>query len=121
MIPGYESFDSNEFPKRKVLPNGIATPLSTVDDVLLFGYGAMGAMCEPKRKSERLRFTFSFQDSFGLAHVTAIARRNFDIVKWIASVHPKLDLIPNCLIEEGTHIHSEKYGDIKGWKPYRGS
>ena len=55
MILGYESLDSNEFPEPKVLPNDIATQLSTVDDVLLVGYGAMGAICEPKPiLSERL-------------------------------------------------------------------
>lgn len=55
--------------------------------------------------------------------MTAVARSNFDIVQIerIASVHPNLNLITNCPIEEGTHINSEKYGDIKGWKPYRGS
>jgi len=55
--------------------------------------------------------------------VTAVARSNFDIVQSerIASVHPNLNLITNFPIEEGTHINSEKYGDIKGWKPYRGS
>jgi 2-dehydropantoate 2-reductase len=74
------------------------------------------------------RLRFSFRDSFilergGLAQVTAVARSNFDIVQseWTAFVHSNLDLIPNCPIEEGIHIHSEKYGDIKGWKPYRGS
>jgi hypothetical protein len=55
--------------------------------------------------------------------VTAVARSNYDIVQseLIASVRPNLNLITTCPPEEGTHILSEKYGDVKGWKPFRGS
>ncbi|KAG7095759.1 hypothetical protein E1B28_006464 [Marasmius oreades] len=64
-----------------------STPLK---EVLLVGFGAVGAM-----------YSLIIKRS-GLARVTAVARSNFDLVA-----------------RNGIHIKSKKYGDILGWKPDR--
>ncbi|KAF9467173.1 6-phosphogluconate dehydrogenase [Collybia nuda] len=61
-----------------------------IKDILLVGFGAVGAI-----------FSLILQRS-GLARVTAVARSNFDAVN-----------------EHGLHFKSGKYGEVKGWKPYR--
>ncbi|KAF9260686.1 6-phosphogluconate dehydrogenase C-terminal domain-like protein [Marasmius fiardii PR-910] len=59
-------------------------------EVLLVGFGAVGAM-----------YSFIIKRS-GLARVTAVARSNYDLVT-----------------RNGIHIKSQKYGDIPGWSPDR--
>ncbi|PPQ77923.1 hypothetical protein CVT25_015398 [Psilocybe cyanescens] len=61
-----------------------------IKDVLLVGFGAVGAI-----------YSLILKQS-GLARVTAVARSNFDIVN-----------------KEGIRFQSRKYGDIKGWRPDR--
>ncbi|CAA7266205.1 unnamed protein product [Cyclocybe aegerita] len=61
-----------------------------IKDVLVVGFGAVGTIYSHILKRS------------GLARVTAVARSNYDIVK-----------------DEGLHIESRKYGDIKGWRPDR--
>ncbi|KDR77133.1 hypothetical protein GALMADRAFT_120230 [Galerina marginata CBS 339.88] len=62
----------------------------SVKDVLLVGFGAVGAI-----------YSLILKRS-GLARVTAVARSNFEIVN-----------------KEGIHFQSRKYGDINGWRPDR--
>ncbi|KZV93317.1 6-phosphogluconate dehydrogenase C-terminal domain-like protein [Exidia glandulosa HHB12029] len=59
-------------------------------DVLLVGFGAVGAM-----------YAFILQRG-GLARVSVVARSNYHVVK-----------------EHGIAISSRKYGDTKSWRPYR--
>ncbi|KAF8153049.1 6-phosphogluconate dehydrogenase [Crassisporium funariophilum] len=59
-------------------------------DVLLVGFGAVGAI-----------YSLILKRS-GMARVTAVARSNYDIVN-----------------SDGVHFQSRKYGDIRGWKPDR--
>ncbi|KAG7451683.1 6-phosphogluconate dehydrogenase C-terminal domain-like protein [Guyanagaster necrorhizus] len=59
-------------------------------DVLLVGFGAVGAV-----------YSLIFKKS-GLARVTAVARSNYHLVN-----------------EHGMHFKSRKYGDIPGWRPDR--
>ncbi|THH30314.1 hypothetical protein EUX98_g3892 [Antrodiella citrinella] len=59
-------------------------------DILLLGLGAVGAI-----------YAFVLQRS-GLARVTVVARSNYEAVK-----------------ERGMDIQSLKYGEHKGWRPYR--
>ncbi|KAF8960909.1 6-phosphogluconate dehydrogenase [Flammula alnicola] len=61
-----------------------------VKDVLLVGFGAVGAI-----------YSLILKRS-GLARVTVVARSNYNIVN-----------------SEGIHFQSRKYGEIKGWKPDR--
>ncbi|KAL4246194.1 hypothetical protein ABKN59_009275 [Abortiporus biennis] len=57
-------------------------------NVLLVGFGAVGAIC-----------SYSLKRS-GKAKVTVVARSNYDIIQ-----------------SEGMHYKSLKYGDIQGWRP----
>ncbi|KDR77134.1 hypothetical protein GALMADRAFT_246353 [Galerina marginata CBS 339.88] len=59
-------------------------------DVLLVGFGAVGAI-----------YSLILKKS-GLARVTAVARSNYDLVN-----------------AEGVHFQSRKYGNVKGWRPDR--
>ncbi|KAF8895908.1 6-phosphogluconate dehydrogenase [Gymnopilus junonius] len=61
-----------------------------IKDVLLVGFGAVGAVYSLILKRG------------GLARVTAVARSNYDAING-----------------EGVHFQSKKYGDIKGWRPDR--
>ncbi|KAF9476059.1 6-phosphogluconate dehydrogenase C-terminal domain-like protein [Pholiota conissans] len=61
-----------------------------IKDVLLVGFGAVGAI-----------YSLILKRS-GLARVTVVARSNFSLVN-----------------DEGIHFKSKKYGDIKGWRPDR--
>lgn len=61
-----------------------------VKDILLVGFGAVGAV-----------YSLILKRS-GKARVTVVARSNYD------AVHA-----------QGVHFQSRKYGDIKGWKPDR--
>ncbi|KAF9444195.1 6-phosphogluconate dehydrogenase C-terminal domain-like protein [Macrolepiota fuliginosa MF-IS2] len=65
-------------------------PPVPLKDVLLVGFGAVGAV-----------YSYILKKS-GLARVTAVARSNYDIVN-----------------SHGVTFHSKKYGDITGWKPDR--
>ncbi|KAF8805558.1 6-phosphogluconate dehydrogenase C-terminal domain-like protein [Phlegmacium glaucopus] len=66
---------------------GVTTHLK---DVLLVGFGAVGAI-----------YSLILKKS-GLVHVTVVARSNYDIVN-----------------NEGISFQSQKYGEINGWKPDR--
>ncbi|KAF8960910.1 ketopantoate reductase PanE/ApbA C terminal-domain-containing protein [Flammula alnicola] len=59
-------------------------------DVLLVGFGAVGAI-----------YSLILKRS-GLARVTVVARSNYNIVN-----------------SEGIHFQSQKFGEIKGWRPDR--
>ncbi|KAF8868391.1 hypothetical protein CPB84DRAFT_1935160 [Gymnopilus junonius] len=59
-----------------------------IQDILLIGFSAVGAVYSLILKRG------------GLAHVTAVARSNYDVIN-----------------REGIHFQSKKYGDIKGWRP----
>jgi len=59
-------------------------------DILLVGLGAVGTI-----------YAFILQKE-GLARVTAVARSNYEVVR-----------------DHGMHIKSVKYGEHKGWRPYR--
>ncbi|KIY49811.1 6-phosphogluconate dehydrogenase C-terminal domain-like protein [Fistulina hepatica ATCC 64428] len=66
----------------------MATPAKK--DILLVGFGAVGAM-----------YSHILERS-GLTQVTSVARSNYERVK-----------------AEGLHIKSKKYGEHKAWRPYR--
>ncbi|KIY67469.1 6-phosphogluconate dehydrogenase C-terminal domain-like protein [Cylindrobasidium torrendii FP15055 ss-10] len=59
-------------------------------NILVVGYGAIGAV-----------YAHVFKRS-GLARVTVVARSNYQICQ-----------------DQGMHIQSRRYGDIKGWRPDR--
>ncbi|GLB39887.1 putative ketopantoate reductase PanE/ApbA C terminal [Lyophyllum shimeji] len=64
--------------------------MATPTDVLLVGFGAVGAVYSLVLKRS------------GLARVTAVARGNYDAVS-----------------SRGVHFKSAKYGEIEGWRPDR--
>ncbi|KAI5893527.1 6-phosphogluconate dehydrogenase C-terminal domain-like protein [Schizophyllum commune H4-8] len=61
-----------------------------VKDVLLIGFGAVGAV-----------YSLILQNS-GKVNLTVVARSNYEAIK-----------------NEGVHFKSEKFGHINGWKPHR--
>ncbi|KAL1731055.1 hypothetical protein EV714DRAFT_272163 [Schizophyllum commune] len=63
---------------------------NVVKDALLIGFGAVGAV-----------YSLILQNS-GKVNLTVVARSNYEVIK-----------------NEGVHFKSEKFGEIKGWKPHR--
>ncbi|KAL1659519.1 hypothetical protein GGF50DRAFT_130971 [Schizophyllum commune] len=63
---------------------------NVVKEVLLIGFGAVGAV-----------YSLILQNS-GKVNLTVVARSNYEVIK-----------------NEGVHYESEKFGHIKGWKPHR--
>ncbi|KAL1680070.1 hypothetical protein EV122DRAFT_208671 [Schizophyllum commune] len=63
---------------------------NVVKDVLLIGFGAVGAV-----------YSLILQNS-GKVNLTVVARSNYEVIK-----------------NEGVHFKSEKFGHITGWKPHR--
>lgn len=94
-------------------------------DVLLVGFGAVGAICKYFSNARSISDTWHHVDSLilkrsGLARVTSVARSNYDIVNSACSadgIH--CQILPVWSKGEGVHFRSAKYGEIKGWKPDR--
>ncbi|KAG6907599.1 hypothetical protein DXG01_008217 [Tephrocybe rancida] len=77
-----------------------------VQDVLLVGFGAVGAM-----------YALILQRS-GLTRVTAVARSNYDAIQGKSTLHLRMssDLL---FKDHGVRFESTKYGVITGWRPDR--
>ncbi|KXN82369.1 hypothetical protein AN958_02626 [Leucoagaricus sp. SymC.cos] len=63
---------------------------TTIKDVLVIGFGAVGAV-----------YAYILKKS-GLTRVTVVARSNYDAIN-----------------SQGLTLHSKKYGEVTGWKPDR--
>ena len=96
-------------------------------DVLLVGFGAVGAICETIQVIHSLIMEAKLAPSpdslilqrGGLARVTAVARSNYSIVQGVYEEFRVTGSYTDLHKEHGMNIQSQKYGNLKEWRPYR--